>query len=132
MTYVEFALAHSSGVFDGDGRRPWLADLQPDGREPIGWPQVSMHRVHGQVIVHNGPSWLAYRQHWLDLYEHAGLLQQEVITDFCEEPPDTWRCPPDQHHQCRDHERAVRLGLIRVMCGDTRNEFWRLPDSQDR
>lgn len=91
------------------GRRPWIAFLNGAGTEPQGWPE--------------NLSWRAHRPRWLELVEHA----RTVLAS----PPVTcggihWG------DRFRDHERAMRMHWVLVDCGDTRNEFWRVPERRRR
>lgn len=125
MSYVAFAMAYSPGVFDGSRGRAWLADLDPSGTQPLRWPRVVTRQRGGHVEVRQVPPWRHYRQLWLDLYAHAGLILRGEIVDFCESPPDNWGSPnlrPDRENA----ERAIAAGRWEVVrCGDTRNAFFR-------
>jgi len=128
MTYVAYARAYSSAVFEGTGRRPWLADLNPQGYEPARWPRAIVRRRRdgtNEVVSH--PSWSVYRERWLELYAHAGRVVRGEVPAFCAEPPDHFGCPPDRARQCRDHEHAMQRGWTLTPCGDTRSEFWLVP-----
>jgi hypothetical protein len=127
MSYVAYAQAYSPGVFDGSRRRAWLADLLPDGSQPMRWPAFVTRRVGDHVEVRRGAPWSLYRERWLDLYRHAGMIIRGEIHDLCEIEPHDWGCPPDPHNVCMDHENATAHGLELVRCGDTNNEFWIRP-----
>ena len=127
MSYVAYARAYSPGVFDGSRRRAWLADLLPDGSQPVRWPAFVTRRVGDHVEVRRAAPWELYRERWLDLYHHAGLIIRGEIHDLCEIAPVHWGCPPDPQRQCIDHENATARGWELVRCGDTNNEFWIVP-----
>ena len=131
MSYLAFAHAYSPGVFDGSRGRPWIADLTSAGLEPARWPTVITRRRGGQVVVRRAPSWSVYREHWLDLYAHAGMILRGEIVNFCELPPDAWGCPLDPGRQCLDHVGAAARGWIVISCGETENEFWVIPRLHD-
>lgn len=104
------ALRYSRRVFDlsRTGPRAWLVHLRPDGREPRHWPD---RRV---------ANWSYYRHRWLALYEAAGRIVRGDLVDACVEAPDHWG-------GAMDRARAERLGLIRIDCGPTRNDFYIVP-----
>lgn len=132
MSYVAYAHAYSSGVFDGDGRRPWLADLQADGRQPARWPLLITRRVRGHVVVRRHAPWSLYRDAWLALYAHAGLIIRGEIVPLCDALPDHWGSPTI----AIDRERATRFiaagNWEAVTCGDTNNAFFRILTSEER
>jgi len=120
------ARQYSARVFDRARRdgRAWVAHLEPDGREPSFWPREVL--VRGELRSH--APWGAYRQRWLDLYELAGRVVEGEVAAQCE--ADHWGCP-EGTFGCEDHERALRAGWQLVDCGETRNEFWRIPRGED-
>lgn len=126
MDYVQFAMLYATSVFDGGGSRPWLAELDATGTEPTRWPRVTTHRHGNRVVVSAAPSWIRYRRRWLELLQHARAIVHGRVRASCE--PQHWGCPQDALRQCRDHDRAVRAGWQLVDCGDTRNEFWQIPE----
>lgn len=125
ISYLAFAQAYSPGVFDGSRGRPWLAELDGAGTEPTRWPRFVTRTVRGHVVVQPHPGWRVYRDRWLALYDHAGLIIEGQIWDRCESPPDNWGSPrlrPDR----RNAERAIERGRWEVVrCGETRNAFFR-------
>jgi hypothetical protein len=130
MDFVAYARAYSPHAFDGDGRHPWIAELAPDGEQPPRWPTVRTVRRNGHVEVLPALPWARARRHWVDVYGLAGRILAGTVASSCERPPDHWGCPEDRGRECRDHERAVRAGWVRVACGAARNEFWAIPASQ--
>ena len=124
MRWQSFARAYSRRVMNQTitGPRAWVAHLRPDGAEPSGWPTVvTRARRDGTASVEPHPPWRAYREAWRALYEHAGEVLAGRVTAPCEGPVSDWGSPE------LDHDRAVRLGLIPVVCGTTHNEFWLRP-----
>lgn len=123
---ITIARQYSSRVFNPQrtDARAWIADLQPDGREPRGWPTEV--RQGGGSRPH--APWSAYRGRWLALYAMAGRVLREQPPSACVGRVDHWGCPPDPRGVCRDHERALRAGWELVECAEgTRNQFWRIP-----
>jgi hypothetical protein len=124
MRWQSFARAYSRRVMSQTitGPRAWVAHLEASGAEPSGWPTVVTRlRRDGTASVEPHPPWRAYREAWRALYEHAGEVLAGRVTAPCEGPVSDWGSPE------LDHDRAVRLGLIPVMCGTTHNEFWLRP-----
>lgn len=128
MRWQGFARAYSGRVFDQTLTTPraWVAHLAPDGSEPRNWPTqrfVAQRDGTSRVLPH--APWSAYREAWLALYQHAGEVIAGRAIAPCEGPVSDWG-------GAMDHERAVRIGLIPVVCGTTLNEFWLRPSwSQD-
>lgn len=134
-SYLSFASRYSRRLLTGVGtiQRPWLRDLSPDGSEPEGWPSerwVSVTR-DGVRVLERRPhaSWGAYRGRWMALYARAGEQVQMRLNDWdewspCAEEPDHWG-------GSMDRDRADRMGLVEVDCGDTANDFYRWPDPND-
>jgi hypothetical protein len=128
MRWQSFARAYSRRVMSQTvtGPRAWVAHLEASGAEPSGWPTVvTRMRRDGTASVEPHPPWRAYREAWRALYEHAGEVLAGRVTAPCEGPVSDWGSPE------LDHDRAVRLGLIPVMCGTTHNEFWLRPSWAD-
>lgn len=132
MDYIEYAMAYAGSAFDGSGNRPWLMELDEAGTEPRRWPRMRTRRVRTaqgmRIVAGPGPSWRRYRRRWLDLLAHARQIVRGHIRVSCE--PEHWGCPQDRLRQCRDHERAVRAGWQLVDCGETKNEFWAVPEAE--
>lgn len=106
------ARQYSSRVFDLERRdsRAWVAFLDPSGRRPAHWPEVA--------------SWSRFRARWLAVYETAGRVVRGDLEHRCTETPRHWGGPMDA-------ARAARMGLVRIDCGDTRNDFYRLPRREE-
>jgi hypothetical protein len=123
MRWQSFARAYSGRVFDQTltHARSWVAHLRVDGREPHNWPtQRFIPQRDGTVRVERHAPWNAFREAWLALYEHAGrIIAGEVIAP-CESTISDWG-------GAMDRERAERIGLIPVVCGTTRNDFYIRP-----
>lgn len=116
LSYISYARSYSTRVFDANrsDARAWIAHLSPRGDMPQGWPQGTVITSSGEV---RAPQWSHYRPAWLALYEHAGLVLAGEITHECEGEISDWG-------GAMDRERARRLGMVRVECGDTRNDFY--------
>lgn len=116
LSYVAYARSYSTRVFDANrsDARSWIAHLSPRGDLPQGWPQGTVMTSNGEVPA---PQWSHYRQAWLELYEHAGLVLTGELTHECDGAVSDWG-------GAMDRERARRLGMVRVECGDTRNDFY--------
>lgn len=84
-------------------RGAWVAQLREDGRQPDAWPS----RV----------SWSAYRERWLSVLAEARRVVAEGVASPCAEQPEHWGGRVDR-------ERARRLGMRRIECGPTRNDFY--------
>lgn len=99
---------YSGRVFDPTRNDPraWVAFLSPDGREPAHWPE--------------GVSWSVHRERWLAVYEAAGRVVRGDLVHRCPESPRHWG-------GAMDRERAARMRLVQIDCGDTRNDFYVLP-----
>lgn len=123
MGWLGFARAYSRRVVGQTitGPRAWVAHLRPDGAEPHGWPtQRFVPQRDGTVRVERHAPWAAYREAWLALYDHAGAVLRGEVVAPCEGPVSDWG-------GSMDAERAARIGLIPVMCGTTRNNFYLRP-----
>lgn len=97
----EIAQAYSAAL--RRPRRPWVAELAPDGARPPSWPE--------------GVSWARWRPRWLALLEHARRVVAGSVASPCVETPHHWGGPMDSW-------RAQRAGWHEVDCGQTRNTFW--------
>lgn len=121
MTLRAYAYAYSGRALRGQTSRPWMGALREDGGEPLGWPSMRLVRMPGGVSrVERHPSWSGYRAQWLALLDYARALVSGAVVSRCEEPPHDWG-------GSMDHERAERIGLIPVVCGETRNTFYQRP-----
>jgi hypothetical protein len=102
------ARQYSTRVFDLKRRDPraWVAFLEPSGRQPAHWPSVA--------------SWSAHRDSWLRIYEAAGRVVRGELEHACEQPPVHWG-------GSMDRARAARMRLVRIECGETRNDFYVRP-----
>jgi hypothetical protein len=129
MRYLSYAAAYARRLIGRQGTisRPWLWELRPDGRQPTQWPtEVWVSRASGAVRTAHAP-WAVYRQRWLDTYARAGEVSALTLDTWhewgvCSEPPDDWGGSVDR-------ERAARLGLIRLECEGTRNDFYLRPST---
>jgi hypothetical protein len=112
-----FAHAYSGRALRGRTSRPWVAELNERGDAPRSWPRVWVAR-DGRVMEH--PGWGVFRARWLALLEECRRIVAGEVASSCVEPPHDWGGPVDD-------ERARRLGLVRVSCGETRNRFYLRP-----
>lgn len=119
---ASFARAYSRRLLvERSVTRRWASGLRRDGLEPEGWPSVEMRLERGAVRVVRAPAWSAYRERWLRVLEQAdAIVRGEGLA-----LPET--CEPDDWGGAMDAERAERLRLIEVECGDTRNRFFVRP-----
>jgi len=116
LSYLAYARSYSTRVFDAQrsDARAWIAHLSPRGDMPRGWPQGTVITSGGEVPA---PQWSHYRAAWLALYEHAGEIISGEVSHGCDGPISDWG-------GSMDRERARRLGMTRVECGETRNDFY--------
>lgn len=129
-SYVGAASAYARRLLGGQGEtnRPWLRSLNPEGTQPEGWPDVTWVRTSsGESLRRRYPPWSAYRAIWLRTYARAGEVVQYRLDDWaswgpCSDIPDDWGGSIDR-------ERAQRLGLIRLSCASTRNDFYMRPST---
>lgn len=107
MSLTAYAHSYSGRALRAQTSRPWVATLRADGGEPVAWP------------ASYGP-WARYRASWLALLDYARALVAGTVSSDCEEPPHDWGGDMDS-------DRAERLGLIPIECGQTRNRFYLRP-----
>lgn len=123
MSYRSFAHAYSGRALRGETSRRYFAYLNERGEEPAYWPRYYSRRgsdglSHLSVV----PPFSHYRRQWLELLEYArGIVGQH--------PDDVSPCASPVHDWggSMDRERAQRIGLLEVECGDTRNDFYARP-----
>lgn len=123
LSYRAYAYAYSGRALRGETSRAYFAELDADGSEPPSWPRyVTRRREDGAVSVLPGPSWSSYRYRWLDLLAYAEAIVHDGpdASSPCAEPVHDWGGVVDM-------ERAERIGLVVVDCGETRNLFYRRP-----
>lgn len=100
-----------------DVRQRWISELQANGKRPPSWPGITDRAF---------PAWRSWGcPRWVRVLEHAkGLIRRHprsIGNGPCSEAPDHWGGEMDDH-------RAIRAGFIPVNCGNTLNNFWRVPD----
>lgn len=123
LSYLAFARAYSGRLFDSSrtDRRAWLSQLDAAGTEPSAWPRHIMRRLRGgETEVRPHAPWSHYRAAWLALYEHAGRILAGEVVDQCDGDVSDWGGDMDT-------QRAERLQLIPVSCGQTHNNFYLRP-----
>jgi len=122
MDYVSFARAYANRMFRplSDIERTRLALGLPldDGNRWAGFLDPSLERAPSAWP--SGSSWTvrqAGARFVLELATEVVENDLEALNDFspCEEPVDDWGSP------VLDHDRAQRLGLVHVDCGDSVN-----------
>lgn len=113
-SYLGFARAYCARI---SGRRAtssariaWTRELRADGAAPPSWP-APPH-----------PGWARFREAWLHVLAEARRVARHGLDNVdswspCEAPVSDWG-------GWIDRARAARLGLRRVACGDTRNDFY--------
>lgn len=130
ISYVSFARSYASRVM---GARPhdhprlsWVMNLTPSGAQPQNWPETVVVRRNGQVTTQPHAPWSRYRADWLAVYSQA----QDTIATSNFENIDVWSIcaePVFDWGGWMDRERAARMGLVRVDCGQTRNDPYTRP-----
>lgn len=128
MRYGTFAATYSpraTGV-EASRLRPWIGSLREDGDTPYSWPRIiSRTRRDGTVAVEPHPPWSHYRDRWLAVLERAREVVRLSLGDVdewgvCAQPVHDWG-------GAMDRDRARRIGLIEIECGDTSNDFYARP-----
>lgn len=116
-SYRAAAFAYSGVALRGASRRSYVAQLDERGREPASWPRMVTVCRRGTCRVVQHAPWSAYRERWLALVARAERIVAGAVAHSCDEEPDDWG-------GVADRERAARLGLRRISCGETRNDFY--------
>lgn len=112
-TYLDALHRYSSRVTvdraraQDHGRRPWIAQLWPDGRQPEAWAASTPARWGGRHEVWWGRSY----QHALD------IMRGDIMT----------RCVMEPHHWARADVVPQNGTAERIDCGNTLNGFWSVP-----
>lgn len=128
IAYAAFARRYSPRATGAhpSPTRPWIGDLRADGEAPSAWPRViTRRRADGTAAVEPHPPWGIYRPRWL-----AVLAQARVVASYALDDVDEWgSCEGPVHDWggSMDRDRATRLGLLDVDCGDTSNDFYARP-----
>lgn len=120
MTYRSYMYSYAGRALRGETARAWVANLREDGREPDGWPRTVVVRREGELRVERHAPWDAFRDRWAIALQNARMVMSGELTHTCETPPHDWGGRVDR-------DRARRLGLIRISCGETRNDFYLRP-----
>jgi hypothetical protein len=130
MSYSGFARSYSSAA--GRERRHlsermrWIRELSATGAAPPSWPTHRHIRREGRVEVRPSIPWSHYRESWMAVVERA----QEVVGRYALDNIRVWGICASPVHDwggAMDRERANRIGLIEVECGETRNDFYARP-----
>lgn len=120
MSYRSYAFAYSGRALRGETLRSWVAHLREDGREPLNWPRSVTVRRGEELRVEPHAPWGAFRDRWLTTLETARMVMSGELRSSCVTPPHDWGGRVDR-------ARARRLGLIRIECGETHNDFYLRP-----
>ena len=130
MSYAGFARSYSSAAGRErthlSERMRWVRELAADGSAPPSWPAHRYIRREGRVEVRPSIPWSHYREAWLAVLARA----EQVVRDYTLTNIVDWRvCEAPVHDWggAMDRERATRIGLVEVECGDTRNDFYARP-----
>jgi hypothetical protein len=99
----------SRRFFAGRTTRSYYLWLRRDGSAPWLWPSTA--------------SWTRWRDRWLALLASADSVVRGERSHACELDPQAWG-------GAADAERARRLRLIEVQCGETANRFYRYPGAR--
>lgn len=128
ISYSSFARTYSPRAtgFEPSPLRPWVGGLREDGAAPSAWPRViTRRRADGTSSVEPHPPWAIYRPRWL-----AVLARAREVVGYTLDDVDEWSpCDGSVHDWggAMDRERARRIGLIEVECGETSNDFYARP-----
>lgn len=120
VTWLTQARAYSGRVFDPErtDSRAWISHLSPSAEQPTGWPVGTVQTRRGSQLVDiPAPTWSHYRGAWQALYAHAGAIVRGEVRHECSAPISDWGGDMDR-------ARALRLRMIEVTCGQTRNTFY--------
>lgn len=132
ISYAAFARSYSKAAGRGGEnvreRIRWIREMNERGDQPASWPAQRYVNVGGTVRVHPGLPWAQYRGSWLAVLERA----KEVVRRYELDNINVWGVCPSPVHDWggdMDHERATRIGLIQVTCGEgvTSNNFYARP-----
>lgn len=96
--------------FSGRTTRPWSLWLRRDGSRPWGWPSAA--------------AWPRFAARWLAILAAADRVVAGEIAHRCEAEPEAWGGAVDR-------ERARRMRLVEVDCGETRNAFYVFPRGRE-
>jgi hypothetical protein len=131
-SYVTAAGSYARRLIGRQGEitRPWLWDLNAQGTAPARWPVDAWVRTSRGAERQPHAPWSAFRERWLRTHERAGEVVALRLDDWaqwgmCERVPDDWG-------GSMDIERAMRLGLVPVNCGETKNHFFVRPSTLAR
>lgn len=120
-TPLGFARRYSRTVFDDTRTDPrgWITRLDATGQEPAGFPATVEREVDGRRRSHRHPPWSGFRDDWLRTLAASRRIVGGELRARCR-APDDWGGPMDA-------ERAARLGLMPLVCGETQNTFYARP-----
>lgn len=106
--------------------RTWAAHLERSGSEPVGWPRTRVVRDGASARVELHAPWSAYRERWLGVLAVCDAIvrgEGPALPESC--APTDWGGPG------LDDERAARIGLVEVDCGDTANRYYVRPSRRE-
>ena len=124
MTFRGAAYAYSGRALRGSTNRAWVSQLDEAGTAPSSWPTIRTvcRRAGEPCSVERHAPWVSYRRPWLDLLDHARSIVRGDVASPCASRPDDWG-------GAMDRDRASRIGLVEVDCGETRNDFYVRPST---
>ena len=123
MSYRSYAYAYAGRALRGETSRGYFAALNEAGDQPSTWPRYrTIRRSDGSRILGVVPPFSHYRAQWLELLAYANRI-------VAAPPDDSSPCASPVHDWggAMDRDRAARIGLIEIECGDTRNDFYARP-----
>jgi hypothetical protein len=131
LSYSSYARSYSSAAGRErehmTDRARWVRELNERGTAPESWPRHTYARTQdGTTRLRPAPSWGRYRERWLAVLARA----REVVRAYNLSNIESWGVCQSAVHDwggSMDRERAERLRLIEVECGDTRNDFYARP-----
>jgi hypothetical protein len=131
VRYTSFARSYAQRLFGArphdSARLAWVSQLNTQGTAPSSWPRYAGSRtVDGVVVLTPHAPWSSFRARWQAVLARA----EEVVAQQHLETVEEWSICEAQVHDWggwMDRDRAARLGLIEVDCGDTRNDFYARP-----
>ena len=130
MSYTGFARSYSSAAGRErthlSERMRWIRELNERGDAPPSWPTQRYVRRGDAVEIRPNIPWSRYRESWMAVLARA----EEVVRRYQLDNIGVWGVCTSPVHDwggAMDRERANRIGLIEVECGETSNDFYARP-----